>query len=316
LSIESKNKQPVILLFGPTAVGKTSLIEQLFSTHFEVINADSRQVYRYLDIGTAKPSTDLRRRIPHHLIDLLEPTEHFDLGYFVKKADSLIPEILGRNHLPVLSGGTAFYLYHFIFGLPEAPASDEAVRASLADRLQREGRAGLWRELEQSDPETAGKLHPNDTQRLLRALEVYQLTGSPLSGFKASGKARDEYRFLLLGLNRDRSELYRRIDRRVDEMWEAGLPEEFRSLVRRGFREDDPGMKGIGYREFFPMLKTGEMDDSRVREEIKKNSRRYAKRQITFFRRIPGVEWYHPDQGEAMRARVRKFCDENPINVS
>jgi tRNA dimethylallyltransferase len=307
LSTESKNKTPIVLLFGPTAVGKTSLLDQIFDSSFEVINADSQQVYRYLDIGTAKPPEALLHRIPHHLIGILDPSRQFDVGTFVKKADILVGEIRRRGHMPVISGGTAFYFYHFIFGIPPSPPSDKKTRKRLKDRLQIEGERGLWEELQRIDPESAERIHPRDTQRLLRALEVFETTGRPLSSFRLPTEQRPGLKLLLLGLNRPREELYRRIDERVDQIWEAGLPEEIRGLLAQGCGEADPGMKGIGYREFFQMRRSGELLFPHVKEEIKKNSRRYAKRQLTFFRRIPGVEWFHPDQSESIRARILAF---------
>lgn len=295
------------MLFGPTAVGKTSLTDYLFHSGFEIINADSQQVYRYLDIGTAKPEKSLLLRIPHHLIDILEPSQQFDVGSFVEKADLLVKEIYGRGHIPVISGGTAYYFYHFVFGVPPSPPSDEEIRDRLRSRLQKVGREILWEELRQIDPESAAKIHQQDTQRLLRALEVYKKTGRSLSSFRLPDVQRPGFRILSLGLNRPRDEIYQRINRRVEEMWDAGLPGEFGELLARGFRESDPGMKGIGYREFFQMRRSGELLFSHVKDEIKKNSRRYAKRQLTFFRRIPGVEWYHPDEVEKIRGRILDF---------
>lgn len=311
MSSASKNKIPVILLFGPTAVGKTELIHSLFRPDFEIINTDSQQVYRYLDIATAKPSEDLRSAIPHHLVDIVSPKEQYDLGRFVRDADRLVREIRQRNKVPVLAGGTAFYFYHFIFGLPESPQVEPKAREALEKRLRREGVAALYSELEQKDPDSAGHIHPNDTQRVLRALEVLYSSGRPLSAYSVPRIPRGEYRFLTLGLFRDRGELYQRINQRVSEMWQEGLPDEFRRLLDMGFREEDPGMKGIGYREFFLMRRAGEFLFSHIQDEIRKNSRRYAKRQITFFKRIPGVEWFHPDETPKIQERIRKFLQSN-----
>lgn len=297
----------MILLFGPTAVGKTGLIQHVFQEGFEIVNADSQQVYRYLRIGTAKPSADILERIPHHLIDFLSPKMQFNVASFVREADRAIVNIHRRGKIPVICGGTGYYFFHFLYGIPSAPKSDDNLREGLINRLETEGRASLWKELMQVDPVSAETLHPNDTQRILRALEVYHSSGRPLSDYKINTTPRTKYRFLTIGLSRSREDLYRRIDRRVDEMWKAGLRDEFSMLLGMGFRESDPGMRGIGYREFFLMRKSGEYTMSGVKEEIKKNSRRYAKRQITFFKRVPSTIWIHPEQEEELRRRISEF---------
>ncbi len=271
------------------------------------MNADSQQVYRYLNIGTAKPSPALLERIPHHLVDFLSPSKQFSVGCFVKEADRAIVNIHRRGNIPVVSGGTAYYFHHFIYGVPPTPQADENVRKALLQRLEQEGRELLWRELEKVDPESAARLHPNDTQRLVRALEIYHSAGTPLSSFHVRTVPRRKYRFLTIGLNRPREELYRRINARVEQMWESGLPEEFRTLLKMGFSEDDPGMQGIGYSEFFLLSDAGECSLAGVKEEIKKNSRRYAKRQITFFKRIPNAEWFHPGDAGNIRGRIENF---------
>ncbi len=307
MSIVSKSKQPVVLLFGPTAVGKTALVEQLFSRDFEIINADSMQVYRYMDIGTAKPSRELRNRIPHHLIDIRTPDQQYDVGQFVQDADRAVAEICSHGRIPLITGGTAFYFYHFLYGLPPAPPADPAIREELYHRLAAEGRQTLWAELKRQDPDSAVKLHPNDSQRLVRALEVFYSSGTPLSAFKREPLLRPGYEYLVLGLYRDRAQLYERINRRVDQMWAAGLVDEFQSLLSRGYSAEDPGMHGIGYREFFEMRGAGELLYDDVKTEIKKNSRRYAKRQITFFKRIAETEWFLPADSTEIAARVEGF---------
>ncbi len=307
LSTASKSKLPVILLFGPTAVGKTALVEQLFSTDFEIINADSMQVYRYMDIGTAKPSPKLRKLIPHHLIDIRTPDQQYDVGQFVRDADRAAAEISARGRIPLITGGTAFYFYHFLYGLPPAPPSDKAIRETLYRRLSDKGHQSLWTELQRHDPVSAEKLHPNDTQRLIRALEVFYSTGQPLSAFNSAPALRSGYEYLVLGLQRERAELYERINRRVDQMWTEGLADEFQTLLSRGYTANDPGMRGIGYREFCEMQSVGELLYEDIKAEIKKNSRRYAKRQITFFKRISETEWFAPADRAKITVRVQQF---------
>ncbi|MDZ7795156.1 MAG: tRNA (adenosine(37)-N6)-dimethylallyltransferase MiaA [Spirochaetia bacterium] len=323
MSIESKNNRPVVLLFGPTAVGKTALVEQLFvhSAHkFEIINADSMQVYRSLDIGTAKPSSELQRRIHHHLIDVCSPSEQYDVGQFVRDADRLVRDICSRDCIPLITGGTAFYFYHFMYGLPPTPAADLEIREALYKRVRHSGRDELFQELQQFDPVTAKKLHPNDTQRVIRALEVLHSSGKPLSSYRQTPSLRPGYEYLVLGLYRDREELYSRIDRRVEQMWAEGLVEEVRELIAEGFTAEDPGMRGIGYREFFEAQSCGSQSTElgsftktvvdQIKTEIKKNSRRYAKRQITFFKRMAETEWYTPEEFEALSARLSEFLRE------
>ena len=297
----------VILIFGPTAVGKTDLLVRLFSDRGEIISADSMQVYRYMDIGTAKPGPDVVSRLPHHLIDIKNPDEQYNAGEFVQAADRLVPEIEARGRVSVVSGGTAFYFRNFIYGLPEAPPGDETVRELLKKELEAEGPGRLYRELEAVDPVTAGRITSADTYRILRALEVYRVTGSPLSGFAVRKEPRSLYRLLVIGLERPREELYRRIDLRVEGMFEKGLPDEFKLLLAKGFGRDDPGLKAIGYREFFEMREEGCPSLTDIKERIKRNSRRFAKRQITFFKRLPGIRWFRPDDEAAIREEVARF---------
>ncbi|HDQ13190.1 MAG TPA: tRNA (adenosine(37)-N6)-dimethylallyltransferase MiaA [Sediminispirochaeta sp.] len=307
MSIASKSSIPVILLFGPTGVGKTELIEELFDSRYEIINTDSQQVYRHLDIGTAKAPAQLRNKIKHHLIDIVDPSEGYDVGRFVRDADTVLREIDSRGHVTVLCGGTSFYFLHFLYGLPQVPEVPPDIRGNITLRLRREGRQALRRELEQVDPPSAARIHPHDTQRLLRALEVFHGTGRRISDFPVPTQTRGEYRFLNIGLNRDRTELYRRIDSRVESMWEQGLLAEIKNLLAMGYHEEDPGLRGIGYREFFLMRRAGEFIYPQIREEIKKNSRRYAKRQLSFFRRIPEVRWFHPDQKTEVKNLIDRF---------
>jgi tRNA dimethylallyltransferase len=292
--------QPAIVLFGPTAVGKTELLERLILSfpHLEVISADSMQVYRGLDIGTAKPSREVLARIPHHLIDLVEPHIQFSAGEFVRRAERLNRELRSAARLPVLCGGTAYYLRSFICGLPEAPASDPEVRRELKGQLRERGLASLLEELARVDPATRGVVAASDSHRALRALEVYRSTGRPLSSFLNPDRPRPGYRLLLIGLHRERQELYRRIDERVMEMFRRGLPEEVKGLLGRGYGPADPGLRGIGYREFLQM-REGCQTLSEVREAVQRNSRRYAKRQITFFKGLPDVRWVPADAPEA-----------------
>ncbi|MFW6338079.1 MAG: tRNA (adenosine(37)-N6)-dimethylallyltransferase MiaA, partial [Alkalispirochaetaceae bacterium] len=205
----TRSKSRALLLFGPTGVGKTDLLSEL-SVPVEVINADSMQVYRRLDIGTAKPSPELLSRIPHHLVNICDPEERFHVGRFVEEANRLIPEIERRKKLPVVSGGTAFYFKNLIYGLPGTPEASEETRRMLELRLEEEGLEALYRELQEVDAESARRIGGNDRYRILRALEVYHESGKPRSEFAEPREPRADLQFLAIGLYRAREHLYRR----------------------------------------------------------------------------------------------------------
>lgn len=297
---------PILILFGPTASGKTALAEKLFTgahplCRAEIISADSMQVYRGMDIGTAKPDPELRKKLPHHLIDIRNPDEQFNAGDFVRLADKACFEIIGRSALPVLLGGTGFYLKNFIYGLPTAPPSDPALRAVLKAELDKKGPEALLERLAALDPVSAEKIHGNDSYRLLRALEVCVSSGLPLSSFAQETVKRPAFRFIIAGLQLPRKELYRRIDSRCEDMFRSGLAEEVEGLYNRGYTPRDPGLRAIGYREFFVEEGAGtsvnpgtsrwrlSRDIDGVKALVSRNSRRYAKRQETFFAPIPEV---------------------------
>lgn len=258
----------------------------------EVISADSMQVYRGMDIGTAKPDFSLRARLPHRLVDILEIEEQYTVGDFVRLADEACLEIAGRGKLPIVSGGTGFYVKNFLCGLPTAPTADPGMRSRVARDLAERGTASLRAELEAVDPESAARIHRNDAYRLTRALEITRCTGRPMGDFIAGSGPREGYRFLTVGLETPPVELARRIDARVDAMIAVGLAEEVHSLRAAGHGPGEPGMRAIGYREFFE-LESGE--SAAIAERIKLDTRRYAKRQMTFFRKLPGIEWIFAD---------------------
>ena len=297
---------PVIVLFGPTAVGKSDLILSLFDGRFEVINADSMQVYRHMDIGTAKTSLEARGRIPYHLIDIIDPTGQFNAGLFVKAAEGLIPEVRSRGRVPVVCGGTAFYITSLLYGLPGAPPADPDVRARMRELERATGKKAMHEMLWRRDPIAAARIEPGDSHRILRALEIVEATGRSMFSYPWPRALREDYRFLIVGLYRDREDLYSRIDRRVEEMFAQGLIDEVKGLVRMGYGIGDPGMRGIGYREFFEMRR-GCLTVEHVRELVQRDSRRFAKRQLTFFRRVPETFWHHPEDSRAISSRLDGF---------
>jgi len=297
----------VLVVFGPTASGKTDLLLRLFgrghSPKAEIVSADSMQVYRGMDIGTAKPSPEERLQLPHHLIDIRNPNEQFTAGDFVRLAREAIDDISRRGAVPIVSGGTGFYLRNLVLGLPEAPPSDQAIRDALKLELKEKGAAALMEELARLDPVSAGKIHINDEYRLLRALEVQRLCKRPLSSFSMStGDSVPKYDFRVIGLYRPREELYQRINGRCAAMFAKGLPEEVQKLYDAGYTPRDPGLRAIGYREFFvedpPASGVFRLsrDIAGVQELVAMNSRRYAKRQITFFSSLPGAQWIEPNE--------------------
>ena len=287
-------KTKVLVIFAPTASGKTALTRELFSplgSHFilnaEVISADSQAVYKEMDIGTAKPDADFCRQIPHHLINLLTPDQQFNVSDFVDAADKACKEITSRGHLPVVCGGTGFYIRNFLYGVAPTPVSDEKLRNKLKERIVREGNEVLYEELKTIDPESAAKIHPNDAYRICRALEVFYLTGQKRSSFKpeGGGDLRSQYDFLFIVLEPEREVLYQRIRQRVDMMFDLGLEQEVHSLLAKGYNKDSPGLKAIGYSEWFDSNNIEE-----IREAIKHHSCKYAKKQYTYIRDIPGSQ--------------------------
>jgi tRNA dimethylallyltransferase len=285
--------EPVLAIVGPTATGKSALgmalAERLGG---EIVNADALQVYRGLDIGTAKPGLEDRERVPHHLIDILEPEERYSAGEFARRAREAIAEIQGRGRVAIVVGGSGLYLRALFDGLSPVPAGDPEVRGGLRARLEAEGLAPLREELGRLDPETAGRLGAGDTQRVLRALEVALVSGRPLSAwigeqpFGAQGIAA-----VRVGLTVPRSILYDQIAGRVARMMEAGWAEEVAALLRRGLSPTLPAFQAIGYRQLVRYLEGIGSLELAV-SDIVRETRRFAKRQETWFRKEPEVTWF------------------------
>ena len=293
------------MIFAPTASGKTALTRELFSqkgSHFlfkaQIINADSQAVYKGMNIGTAKPDANLQKEIPHHLIDILSPDQQFNVSDFVEQADKLCSQITEQGELPVVCGGSGFYIRSFLYGLPPTPVCDEKLRENLQKRIKNEGNAALYEELKQIDPQSAAKIHLNDSYRICRALEVYYSSGKTRSSFLPQTKLREQYDFIFLILEPERKVLYERIEQRVNQMFKAGLEDEVKNLIEVGYGPNSPGLKAIGYHEWFEFADKSEDYSEKVRKAIIHNSRKYAKKQYTYIRDIQGGKVISFDGGE------------------
>lgn len=303
-----QEKPKILVITGPTASGKKEIALQAAEIFGgEIVSADSRKVYRYLDIGTAKPSERTREGIPHHLIDIVDPDESFSAGAWVIRAAQIIPPILARGSLPIISGGTGFYIKAFREGLSVGITTDPGVRESLAKELESRDVARMYEKLRDIDPVRAGELHKNDTFRIMRALEVFSTTGRTFtelrSGEKISG---GDYAYRTIGIAQERRELYRRIDSRVGTMIAAGLLDELEAVLDRGYPRSLTALDTVGYKEWFPYL-DGDKTFEVCSEEMKRNTRRYAKRQLTWFRAQPDIGWIDPGTPGAVEAQFNSI---------
>jgi tRNA dimethylallyltransferase len=284
--------KPLVVLVGPTAVGKSRiaiLVAKALGT--DVLTADSRQVYRGMDIGTDKPSEAERQGVPHRLIDLVDPGQPFNTGEFRRQALVEIARLHGAGKVPLLVGGTGLYVRTVLRGLWEGPQADWAFRTHLDRQAEERGADWLYGELVRVDPESARRLHPNDRAKIVRALEVHHLLGRPLSEeHKRHAFAEQPFTPLLIGLTRERAALYRRVDDRVELELAKGLLEETRRLMEAGYGRHLGSMKGLGYKQMAGHL-AGDYDYAEAVRRLKRDTRHFAKRQMTWFRREPGLQW-------------------------
>ena len=293
---------PLLLaVLGPTASGKSALALRLAEENSgEVVNCDAMQMIRYLEVGTAKPSREERLRVPHHLYDIVDPDERYSAGRYVVDARRVCREITSRENLPIIVGGTGLYLRVLLDGIFAGPARSEEIRTRLRNIAARKGAAYLHRILERRDPEAALKIEENDLIRLVRALEVWFVTGEPISALHGQREPLEGYSVLKLGLDMPREDLYDRINRRVERMFESGLLEEVEALIERGYRPAAKGFEAIGYRYAVAVLRD-EIREAEAIELTQRDTRRYAKRQLTWFRKEDDVKWIS-GPGESLEA--------------
>ncbi|MCJ7488513.1 MAG: tRNA (adenosine(37)-N6)-dimethylallyltransferase MiaA [Candidatus Aminicenantes bacterium] len=296
----------IVIVLGPTAVGKSRVAVDL-ALRFggEVISGDSIQVYRGFDIGTDKPPAASRRGVRHHLIDIVGPEVQFTAADFVREALKAAGEITSRGHLPLIAGGTGLYIKALVDGLFPGPGRNPALRAALEATAQEEGLDSLFRRLQAIDPEYARKVRSRDRVRIIRALEVHAATGLPISEhFRRTESPVRGRNVLRLGLRLERDALYRRIDDRVEQMFERGLVEEVRGLLERGVAENAPPFRALGYSHVLRLLR-GEVSREVAMASTKADTRHYAKRQTTWFRKMDDVAWFSPDDGPALEEHVQ-----------
>lgn len=301
-------KPKIVIICGPTGVGKTSLAVEL-AQHFgsQIVGADSMQVYRYMDIGTAKPTAAEQARVAHHMIDIIAPDESFDAARYAECAGTKIFEMDRQKITPFVVGGTGLYIKALLHGLFDAEGFDADVRCKLKQEAEAHGVESLHERLGRLDPESAKRLHPNDRYRVLRALEVVETTGKPISRYhREHGFSEQPFDALQIALRMDRPLLYARINQRVEAMIASGFLEEVKSLLARGYLADLKSMQSIGYRHMVDFL-AGRLTWQECLRTLKRDHRRYAKRQLTWFGADPQIIWKEAGQHEEIRLLVEEF---------
>lgn len=312
-------KKPVLVLTGPTAVGKTSAsIKLAKAVNGEIISADSMQIYQYMDIGTAKIKPEEMSGIPHHLVDEITPDTPFHVYEFKRMAQEAMNRIWERGKIPVLVGGTGFYIQALLYDIDfcEEEDGERSYRHELEQLADKKGSGILHEQLKAVDPESAEKIHPNNIKRVIRALEYFHETGTPISSHNAEQRQKSSpYNFLYVVLTMDRKKLYERINRRVDLMFEQGLIREIKQLMDMGCTRDMISMQAIGYKEWFPYFE-GKISQEEVKEQIKKDTRHFAKRQLTWFRRERDVSFLEKEQfsdEDALVNEILRLAKEREI---
>jgi tRNA dimethylallyltransferase len=310
--MNSETIQPrVIVICGPTALGKTSAAIQLAEIFSgEIVGADSMQIYKHMDIGTAKPTAEEQARVKHHMIDIIHPDEQFDARQYAAMARDTIEKLYHRNKISFVAGGTGFYIKALLNGLFNVEPAGENIRSALKEEAEIRGPAVLYARLCRQDPDAAKKIHPNDTYRMIRALEVRASTGKTLSEFHKAHDFKDRpFVVLKIGLHIRREMLYDRINKRVEVMIDKGLVDEVKGLLAMGCSPRSKSMQSIGYRHMVDFIKGDRSWEETIRT-LKRDTRRYAKRQLTWFRADPDVIWKSPDALQDIEALIHKFLQK------
>jgi tRNA dimethylallyltransferase len=303
----------IIIVCGPTGIGKTrTAIHLAQQFNGEIIGADSMQIYRHMDIGTAKPTPDERSRARHHMVDIIDPDTPYDAARYAQDAGEIVRALHDRGVVPVVVGGTGLYIKALLYGLFNSQPPDPDIRRELELRADAQGTAHLHEQLTICDPHAAAGIHVNDRFRIIRALETYQATGRPISAHQQQHRfAQPRFAAFKIGLTMARADLYARIDQRVDQMVAEGLLEEVRGLLGRGYGTDLKSMQSIGYRHMVDYLHNGVDWDETLRL-LKRDTRRYAKRQFTWFRADPDIEWITPADLESLQPAIESFLTSGP----
>lgn len=304
------DKTRIVIICGPTAAGKSAIAAELASRlDAEIVSADSMQVYRQMDIGTAKPDASLRSIAVHHLINIIDPDQEYSAALYMKDGVAAIEDIRSRGRNVIVAGGTGLYIKALTKGLFDAPPSDKAVRQRLQDEAEKTGLAGLYERLKEADPASAATIHPNNRARIIRALEIYATTGIAASKLRGEhGFSEERFNALKIGVMMERCDLNKAIDDRVDAMMRDGLLQETERLISMGYMCTLKSMRSLGYKEICSFI-NGECTLEEAVELIKKDTRRYAKRQMTWFRADAEINWFYPgDKSDIIRAVERHLC--------
>ncbi|MBA2881397.1 tRNA dimethylallyltransferase [Desulfosalsimonas propionicica] len=311
MNSSSMPKPRVVVVCGPTGIGKTRLSMAL-ANRFNggIVSADSMQIYRHMNIGTAKPDAAKQAAAPHYMIDVADPDEAYDAARYAREAQEAVANLKQQGRLPLIIGGTGLYIKALLYGLFDAAPSSPRLREKLRNEAAQKGTRILHERLAACDAKAAGRIHPNDAHRIIRALEVHALTGRPISEYQHDhGFANAHYCFLKIGLYMDRQALYAQINQRVEQMVAEGLLREVRSLQEMGYDPELKSMQSLGYRHMTAYLQ-GCLDWNEAIDQMKKDTRRYAKRQLVWFRKDPDVFWMGPDSVEEACRRVRAFLKQ------
>ncbi|MBN1897522.1 MAG: tRNA (adenosine(37)-N6)-dimethylallyltransferase MiaA [Spirochaetes bacterium] len=300
------NKKPLIIICGPTASGKTLTAVNLARHKGEIISADSMQIYKDMDIGTAKPDKKILKIVKHHMIDIMTPDRDFSAHEFRLRADKIIKDIYNRKKIPFVVGGTGLYIRALMFGLSRAPGRDARIRKRLKSLLEKKGLPSLYQKLKKVDPVYADLISCHDPVRIIRALEVFYQTGKPFSQFIKRHRSRSRYHALWIGLTLERKKLYEMIDQRTESMFKKGFVQETEHLLKMGYRPENIRKHGIGYSDIIDYLEK-KITLAQAIENVKKKTRRYAKRQMTWFKKERQIEWFREEQFSEIPNRVSRW---------